>query len=87
LSTVSLILKIHSIDLNMVVTEEQWEAIIACVAKNPGTSAWELFPIRNLTGLVQQCDVDRDLLRELGMRESPQYAFCCDVIHNLEKYK
>jgi hypothetical protein len=41
---------------------------------------------RHSTRLVQQC-VDRELLQELGMKDSSQYVFCCDVIHNLKKYK
>jgi hypothetical protein len=71
----------------MVVTVKQWEEIVAYVRKNPGTRAWDLLTLRNVSALVQQCDVDRELLREIGMRESLQYAYNCDVIHNLEKYK
>jgi hypothetical protein len=66
---------------------KQWEAIIAYVAESPGTKAWDLLQLRNVSALLQQCDVDRELLRECGMRKSPQYAFNCDVIHNLGKYK
>jgi hypothetical protein len=29
----------------MVVTAKKWEAIIAYVAENPGTKAWELLPL------------------------------------------
>jgi hypothetical protein len=55
----------------MVVTIKQWEAIVAYVAENQGTRASELFPLRNESALVQQCDVDRELLREIRMGDSP----------------
>jgi hypothetical protein len=40
----------------------------------------------SILSILQQCHVDPEIQGELGMQESSEYAFCCDI-HNLEKYK
>ncbi|EFX64115.1 hypothetical protein DAPPUDRAFT_334582 [Daphnia pulex] len=72
----------------MVCTEEQLREIVEFATCNPDSRVKELLDIRqDSIILLEQCDVDREMLKLLSMGRSPSFAFSCDVVHNWEIYR
>ena len=72
----------------MVFNHSQFVLVKEYVRLNPGSQVEEFYNFRmNSSGLYQQRSADREILRLLGLKSTPEYGFLCDIIHRCTKYE
>jgi hypothetical protein len=72
----------------MVCKAEQLIVIDDFAAKNPESEVNASYQVHTAEmDLLELCAVNRDMLKELGLGQSPSYNFCCDVVHNWARYQ
>jgi hypothetical protein len=72
----------------MVCEAEQLIVIDDFAAKNLESEVNASYQVHKAArDLLELCAVNRDMLKELGLGQSPSYNFCCNVVHNWARYR
>ena len=72
----------------IVFNSSQFQYIRQYVRNHPGLKVEEFYLFRQqATGLFQQTSADLEILIRLGFGRTPEYGFCCDILHSCTEYK